>query len=313
MQGPEDPSTRRPPSHQDSSSRPLPPPLSNMLAAARIPALPSPPHPDRINAYSSDPARYGRTFSPSMSDHRLPPLSGSIDRLPSVSQLLTPSSQAPPAGPPSYYDRPRTQERRTELPPTHPPTPADVQSRPATSYFQHDTWRDRDPRGPPLQSNGPASEGLSRPRRPGALSPLQLTSDASHAQAPYQPPVKTPTTWLASQSPQSTVSTIQSNLNANTPARPQDKPVAGARKLVGETNLPGQGRVFLYDDGTKIPTVVDGEPVNGQWGMTKAGKPRKRMPQACVACRQKKIKCDPGEGKCAQCEKSGKDCRYSEG
>ena len=51
------------------------------------------------------------------------------------------------------------------------------------------------------------------------------------------------------------------------------------------------------------------------WGRTKAGKPRKRLAQACLSCRQKKIRCHPNltTGRCLQCEKSGSDCKFESG
>ncbi|KAJ4377378.1 hypothetical protein N0V83_000203 [Neocucurbitaria cava] len=62
-------------------------------------------------------------------------------------------------------------------------------------------------------------------------------------------------------------------------------------------------------DGTYCRAIIDGEPVNPSWGITKAGKPRKRLAQACLTCREKKIKCEPGYPKCHQCAKSQRVCR----
>ena len=82
-------------------------------------------------------------------------------------------------------------------------------------------------------------------------------------------------------------------------------------RLIGERDVPGEGPSWFYEDGTTCRKVIDGEPVNAQWGVTKAGKPRKRLAIACTTCREKKIKCDPAEPKCVQCEKCGKDCRFT--
>lgn len=47
------------------------------------------------------------------------------------------------------------------------------------------------------------------------------------------------------------------------------------------------------------------------WGTTKAGKPRKRLSQACNQCRDKKIKCDGRQDpKCGQCSKFGRECKF---
>ena len=81
-------------------------------------------------------------------------------------------------------------------------------------------------------------------------------------------------------------------------------------KLIGERVFPGEGLCYVYDDGSHVKKMIDGEKVNAQWGITKAGKPRKRLAIACMTCREKKIKCDPAEPKCVQCEKSGRECRF---
>ncbi|KAK3171433.1 hypothetical protein OEA41_003517 [Lepraria neglecta] len=82
-------------------------------------------------------------------------------------------------------------------------------------------------------------------------------------------------------------------------------------RLVGEVDVPGEGPSWIYEDGTTCKKTIDGEPVNAQWGVTKAGKPRKRLAIACTTCREKKIKCDPAEPKCLQCEKFGRECRFT--
>lgn len=81
--------------------------------------------------------------------------------------------------------------------------------------------------------------------------------------------------------------------------------------MVGEQDVPGEGPCWIYEDGSICKKVIDGELVNAQWGVTKAGKPRKRLAIACTTCREKKIKCDPAEGKCLQCEKVGRECRFT--
>ena len=86
------------------------------------------------------------------------------------------------------------------------------------------------------------------------------------------------------------------------------KPMA---RVVGDADVPGQGPSWVYEDGTTCKKIIDGEEVNAQWGVTKAGKPRKRLAIACTTCREKKIKCDPAEPKCVQCEKFGRECRFT--
>ncbi|KAL1387132.1 hypothetical protein HDK64DRAFT_130751 [Phyllosticta capitalensis] len=82
-----------------------------------------------------------------------------------------------------------------------------------------------------------------------------------------------------------------------------------AARCVGQQEIPGEGLCFVYEDGSYCRTVIDGEAVNPSWGVTKAGKPRKRLAQACLTCREKKIKCEPGVPKCAQCTRARRACR----
>ena len=82
-------------------------------------------------------------------------------------------------------------------------------------------------------------------------------------------------------------------------------------RVIGEQDIPGEGLCWVYEDGTICKKVIDGEEVNAQWGITKAGKPRKRLAIACTTCREKKIKCDPGDPKCVQCDKFGRECRFT--
>ncbi|ESZ96249.1 hypothetical protein SBOR_3407 [Sclerotinia borealis F-4128] len=81
-------------------------------------------------------------------------------------------------------------------------------------------------------------------------------------------------------------------------------------RFVKKADVAGDGLCYFYDDGTHCKTVIDGEVVNAHWGVTKAGKPRKRLAIACITCREKKIKCDPDYPRCVQCEKFGRVCKF---
>lgn len=85
-------------------------------------------------------------------------------------------------------------------------------------------------------------------------------------------------------------------------------------RVLREEDIPGKGVCFIYDDGTFCPKAIDGDSVNPSWGVTKAGKPRKRLAQACTTCREKKIRCDPGSGlsSCSQCLKFKRECRFEQ-
>ena len=80
--------------------------------------------------------------------------------------------------------------------------------------------------------------------------------------------------------------------------------------VVDERYIEGEGICYVYADGSHVPKSIDGIPVNANWGITKAGKPRKRLAQACLTCREKKIKCQPNLPKCDQCQKSGRECKF---
>lgn len=82
------------------------------------------------------------------------------------------------------------------------------------------------------------------------------------------------------------------------------------RVVVSEANIEGKGPCYIFDDGTVCQKTINGDMVNPKWGTTKAGKPRKRLGQACNTCREKKIRCDPQLPKCAQCQKFGRDCKF---
>lgn len=81
-------------------------------------------------------------------------------------------------------------------------------------------------------------------------------------------------------------------------------------QFIRAADVPGEGLCFFYDDGSHCKATIDGENVNPYWGVTKAGKPRKRLAIACMTCREKKIKCDPEFPRCVQCEKFGRVCRF---
>jgi len=66
----------------------------------------------------------------------------------------------------------------------------------------------------------------------------------------------------------------------------------------------------VYDDGSICEMSVGGEPVNPEWGLTRAGRPRKRLAKACNNCREKKVRCEPGETRCVRCARQGEDCKW---
>jgi hypothetical protein len=102
-----------------------------------------------------------------------------------------------------------------------------------------------------------------------------------------------------------------SDMPRNALKRRSDAPRGPPRitKCIGQKDVPGEGLCWFYEDGSYCRTVIDGERVNPNWGVTKAGRPRKRLAQACLTCREKKIKCEPAYPKCHQCAKSQRVCK----
>jgi hypothetical protein len=95
------------------------------------------------------------------------------------------------------------------------------------------------------------------------------------------------------------------------PGYPQYAPLKleTSTRYLGIESCPKEGTFHLYEDGYRIPTQVDGEEVNPQWGLTKANKARKRPAAAYLDCREKKAKCELGVNGCLQCIKGKRTCR----
>lgn len=61
------------------------------------------------------------------------------------------------------------------------------------------------------------------------------------------------------------------------------------RAVVTEGIVPGRSLYHVYDHGSTYQKITNRDTVNPIWGITKAGKPRKRLGQACKTCREKKV------------------------
>lgn len=168
----------------------------------------------------------------------------------------------------------------------------------------------------PSRSTQLLSLSLGQARGPSSHSPPSLHRDGvpvmqyHNGQMPYH-----------SQPFASAQAHAQRSTNSHSPDRYQPlthnqnsgskEPVSKPNpRLVEERWVEGEGMCYFYEDGTRCRKVIDGEEVNANWGVTKAGKPRKRLAQACITCREKKIKCEPSLPKCVQCTKFGRECRF---
>lgn len=256
------------------------------------------------------------------------PHTGQHGQLPSVSQLLTPGSQSSSASSPYSSHQ----------------SPTSSDNRPGESSPRPSSFRSSSPQvgGYPYQSAYTAApyptashdnQALNRPSLAGApaVSAYSVPVQPSHAsnvnsfphpgtipQRPYpaypsQTPHPTPSATAPYGSNQAGV--YDYGPNPHTRADQSSSNIAQSVKplprVVGEQDVLGEGPCWVYEDGSICRKTIDGEQVNAQWGVTKAGKPRKRLAIACTTCREKKIKCDPGEGKCQQCEKFGRECRFT--
>lgn len=141
--------------------------------------------------------------------------------------------------------------------------------------------------------------------RPSHRSRSHLVSDdeSSRSQSVSRDPTASP-----GHSDPSLSHYVSSPRQEGTQAGPRGPAVPN--QVVDERYLPGKGVCYIFADNSYCPKLIDGQPVNPNWGLTKAGKARKRLAQACIPCREKKVKCQPNLPKCDQCQKSGRECRF---
>ena len=178
------------------------------------------------------------------------------------------------AGHPDLFTQPRTPQIRTE--------PLLSARAPVNSHLV------------PTNSFRPPEPHLAAPTEP---LPLARNGHAEMQNRPTWPFSNTSPLGTHSAIP-GTATTIMSNDRAAGPA------------VLREEVIPGRGPCYVYEDGAIVQKIINGDAVNPKWGTTKAGKPRKRLGQACNTCREKKIKCDPSVPKCAQCQKFGRECKF---
>ena len=213
---------------------------------------------------------------------------------PSVPQFTQQSAPPEHRFPDSHapFAQPPTQGYVQNVTPILTPFPMPSGQATQNMYPSHDS----------LQPGVPA--GYSQPRRP----PDSIPNTFPPTQPGFYPTASVP--------PQVEVSTNYSLpvVNGGDFKHAEKSPenhVKPQPRVVRDDILPGEGPVWVYEDGSTVPKMIDGEPVIAEWGITKAGKPRKRLAIACTTCREKKIKCQPALPKCAQCDKFGRECHYA--
>ena len=262
-------------------------------------------------------------------DYQEPPRTSYREQLPSVSQLLTPGSQSSiPTSPYSPQYSPDSPEPRAtqitsrrcnaqESPlqvTSGYPLPGGYPTAPSSQHYvvEHDVSVSN---GYQAIAHQPQTQNPTINHASVIQSPY-VHFAPEHRQDTYihQPRPIAPLTEAAHYYQAPTVNYDQpmgSTTASNQGLRIAGNIVKPLPRLVGEKVVPGEGPCWVYEDGSICRKVIDGEEVNAQWGVTKAGKPRKRLAIACTTCREKKIKCDPAEPKCVQCEKFGRVCRFT--
>ena len=249
-------------------------------------------------------------------------------QLPSVSQLLTPGSQS--SGASSPYSIHQSQINSDKKPDQSSPRQPSVGSTSPQSagVSYHSTLTTTYPMANYDNAPLPSRSSFAGPSAvPPYAFPMQAPNGANMNafanpsplhQRPYVPYAPHPVQMAPVVAAPSNTSQSGAYEYSSTGHPRPDQPSTGLNqsvkplpRVVGEQDIPGEGACWVYEDGSICRKVIDGEAVNAQWGVTKAGKPRKRLAIACTTCREKKIKCDPGEGKCQQCEKFGRECRFT--
>jgi hypothetical protein len=311
------------------------------------------PPPDRLQFGSdaspgfTDPTRYNtisqssRINEPTNAIYREISRLAHHEHLPSLRHMLTPAPQSsiaqhPPQQSPnhiqhrssfpsehraaasgSHTQHPRYSPYQAGFPQSQLPAQAqpgenlhpqrdEYQSSPLTQHFPSSYAPP--PQGPVQLPYPPQPQLIAAPNafQPQQMIPIDLP------QPPQILPINPPVQYFPDHrgSYDSALNTVSGSEQGEAFIANQVKPLP---RLIGEGDIPGEGPSWFYEDGTTCKKMIDGELVNAQWGVTKAGKPRKRLAIACTTCREKKIKCDPAEpnSKCVQCEKFGRECRFT--
>ena len=303
---------------------PLSPPMSNYDPSAKA-------H-DMSAGKGQEDTQVRRDTGPDQGVPRLPPLS-SLFPLPQGRPFHSPVSDRPghyQSGSPldrsssSSYFPPVTSGQQPRSTPFQDRPPAPTLPRVFSGPISPLTRDAEPPRAESRSEYGPGSKWPSphegshdfrfvnrEPYRPGpdrypaplAASRRDEDLRAREQQPPQRPPQGTPKTPASPAT--SEVIPVKDGLGPKIWTGTHFLP-----RFVKAAEVPGEGMCYFYDDGSHCKTVIDGEAVTAHWGVTKAGKPRKRLAIACVTCREKKIKCDPDYPRCVQCEKFGRVCTF---
>jgi hypothetical protein len=296
--------------------------FANMSRPPNIPSHPGPPH--SYNPHPVPHAGPSRPETNTQSQHVHPRDQNHAQQLPSLRTLLEPELlDKRPTDPPS----------RTSAAQYAHGSPARYESSSPTLKRRHDfdgyahghpehnaivsqtSYHDRQP----LSSATTDSQSGTSSTPGSAFSASHIVLQRHHSFAHPSHHDQADNFFRPSSTASDTATTIATPMaqeNIGDADRPVRRRIDGSSRApvrssrcVGQREIQGEGLCYIYEDGTYCRAIIDGETVNPDWGITKAGKPRKRLAQACLTCREKKIKCEPGYPKCLQCAKSQRLCR----
>ncbi|KAK4103975.1 hypothetical protein N658DRAFT_237160 [Parathielavia hyrcaniae] len=297
--GPEEMTARKEPAPEDSPPRQQLPSLSSLFG----PPSQMPP----LHSSSSDrPDPYTTSSASSPLEHPSRPAVGSSSYF---SSSVTSASQPRSLLGSRFQDRPQIPSLSQVFPGPLSPVPRlDPRQDGRPEYSSGSQWSAQHEAGREYSFGSRIHHYYQPALDRYHSSHLQGARDESRAEfrdplAPHMPghnPPATPTSSVGSEVPP-TKDQLGPKIWTGTHFLP---------RFVRAAEVPGEGLCYFYDDGSHCKTVIDGEAVNAHWGVTKAGKPRKRLAIACVTCREKKIKCDPDYPRCVQCEKFGRVCKF---
>ncbi|KAM3420269.1 hypothetical protein BST61_g3556 [Cercospora zeina] len=154
------------------------------------------------------------------------------------------------------------------------------------------------------------------PRKPSSISIQSLCSP----QEQHSLPSRTPSLSTSPTVSQASSSSLMQPAQRSQPTSPYELPPGffgtsdlapatyvyqAASSYEGIAYIPGRGSCHMYKGGYSIPTHIFQDPLN----LTQSKILRKRLSVACVTCRKKKIKCEPGPDGCLQCKKGQRQCK----
>ncbi|KAK3988599.1 hypothetical protein QBC44DRAFT_98734 [Cladorrhinum sp. PSN332] len=308
--GSDETQARREVAHDQTAPRQQLPSLSSLFGP-----------PSQIRPFHSPVSdRPGSYPSGSPLDRPLPPTSVGVDRPFSSSSYFPPSTTSTASQPRSVLD-PRYPDR-PQIPPLSRAFPGPLSPHLREDQHRHETPRPEHSSGSQWSVQHESGREYSfdnrrdQPYRPvttdrypthlaGAVRDDARRNDYREQLTPQAPPHSLPATTSTSRAEPTEGVPVKDGLGPKIWTGTHFLP-----RFVRAAEVPGEGMCYFYDDGSHCKTVIDGEVVNAHWGVTKAGKPRKRLAIACVTCREKKIKCDPDYPRCVQCEKFGRVCKF---